>query len=220
MDAIPPILSAKLLAWCTAAGSLLRRRRRKLQPRRQRASTTRRLGGLARLRGWREIERAVATAPAVSAWSFQRLSTFLQALEPQVIDRGRLTLLLDAIGAEGQPVGQLGGMLPELAEWRLLVTHGLCEAQELGLARNDQGQVRLTPKGSQRLAAARADGFSREAWLFVERCLRERPEATCSSCASPNRIHWYWAAFDCRRCGRSNRVTTSPAITRPRLSAG
>jgi hypothetical protein len=219
MDAIPPTLPAKLLAWCAAAGGLLRRHRRKLHPRRQRASATRRPGGLARLRGWHEIERAVA-APAVSARSFQRLSTFLQALEPQVIDRGRFMLLLDAIGTEGLSPVELGGLLPELAEWRLLVAHGLCEAEELGLARIDEGRVRLTPSGAERLATARADGFSREAWLFVERCLRERPEATCSSCAAPNRIHWYWAAFDCRRCGRSNRVTTSPAITRPRLVTG
>ena len=79
-----------------------------------------------------------------------------------------------------------------------------------------RSRARLSLAGREKLDALVAEGFSREAWLFVERCLRERPEAVCSSCAAANRIHWYWDEFDCRRCGRRNVTAARAPVLAPR----
>ncbi|MEK0084554.1 hypothetical protein [Benzoatithermus flavus] len=204
-------LPARLLAWC-GIGNGLRRASGHCGPPAPPATLGR--ASLAPLKGWREIARGLE-GPVVPPAAFRRISGLLRVLRPDAVERGRLALLLDLVGA-GRPLEQLADMLPEIAEWRLLLARNLNEAEDLGLVMVASSRVRLSRAGRERLAALEAEGFSREAWLFIERCLRERPEAICSSCAAPNRIHWYWDEFDCRRCGRRNATATGSVVAPPR----
>jgi hypothetical protein len=201
-------LPTKLLAWCGLAAGPTRRPSPEL-------TVPAGLGGasLAPLRDWREAAGGL-DGPVVPASAFRRVSRLLGALGPEALARGRLALLLDVVGP-GRPLEQLPELLPGIAEWRLLVARNLNEAEELGLVTVARRRARLSLAGRERLAALAGEGFSREGWLFVERCLRERPEAICSACASANRIHWYWDSFDCRRCGRRN-AAASAAVLPPR----
>jgi hypothetical protein len=205
----PNSLPARLLAFCGGAGHLLRRPRALASPP---PATLVPRNSLAPLVGWQEIARGLE-GPTVSPGAFRRVSQLLRVLQPEAVERGRLALLLDLVGA-GRPLEQLVDMLPEIAEWRLLLARNLNEAEELGLVTLARGRVRLSLPGREKLAAVQAEGFTREGWLFVERCLRERPEAICSSCSTANRIHWYWDEFDCRRCGRRHRITAGSVSIR------
>jgi DNA-directed RNA polymerase subunit RPC12/RpoP len=94
-------------------------------------------------------------------------------------------------------------------EWKALALKYFYEVCLLGYAAIDDHSVTITPSGKGVLLEARGDGFEKDFWVFVEKCLHETVAVDCPYCGTENLTNFYWNSYECAECGKIARLGQS-----------
>lgn len=147
---------------------------------------------------WRRLERECSHETAEDGERIQRL---LSALTPSAIDHLRAAYLIETLGENGLSEGNVLAALEDVPLARRDVLDAIERAGEIGAIELRDGLLRPTQRGRADLDAARANGYRRTTWRFVERLLGADSLRPCPACRAPNLLRRPKAMPGCSRCG-------------------
>ena len=147
---------------------------------------------------WRRVERDHAEGTAEDRERIQRL---LVALTPSAIDRLRAAYLIESLGEDGVSEANLLAAVDGIALARRDVLDAIERAGEIGAVELRDGLLRPTSRGRADLEAARARGYHRTTWHFIETLLGAEGLAACPACRAPNLPLRARPMPGCARCG-------------------
>ena len=147
---------------------------------------------------WRRVEKQCPPATAADSGRIQRL---LSALTPGAIDRLRSAYLIETLGDNGLSEANLLAALDGTSLARRDVLDAIERAGEIGAIELRDGVLRPTSRGRADLEAARASGYRRTTWRFIETLLGSESLEPCPACHAPNLPRRPKPTPGCSRCG-------------------
>jgi len=130
-----------------------------------------------------------------------RVRRLLAALTPSAVETLRTAYLVETLGENGLSEADLFAALDGFPLNRREVLHAIERAGEIGAIELRDGLLRPTPRGRADVDTARAGGYRRATWRFVETLLSAETLASCPACHAPNLPAAHRPTRGCRRCG-------------------
>ena len=154
---------------------------------------------------WKQIDAEMKQG-SLDGRTAEQVTELLHRFDSQQIQQNRIAFVLDVVESSAYPLPELYGLLSNTRDWKPLVLRYFHETCLLGYAEIGEHSVELTESGRNVLSEARADGFDRDFWIFVETCLHATVVVTCPRCAPENLTHFFWNTFECKECGATIRL--------------
>jgi hypothetical protein len=148
-----------------------------------------------------EWRRAETQFPPATAADSDRLQRLLNGLTPVAIDRLRSAYLIETLGDNGLSEADLLAALDDTSLARSDVLDAIERAGEIGAVELRDGVLRPTSRGRADLETARAGGYRRTVWRFIETILGSESLESCPACHAPNLPRRPKAMPGCSRCG-------------------
>jgi hypothetical protein len=147
---------------------------------------------------WARVERACGHGEAADE---ARLRCLLEALTPSAIERLRSAYLIESLGEAGRSEADLLAAIQDPSLSRRDVGEAIERAGALGSIELRDGLLRATARGRADLEAARAGGYRRATWRFIESLLATQNLKSCQACHAPILSRRPGPALGCPRCG-------------------
>lgn len=157
---------------------------------------------------WREIDAGIS-AGCLDGGTAEQLVELLSHYDARKVQQNRIAMVLDTIDRSNDPLPELYRFMEHSEEWKALALKYFYEVCLLGYAAIDDHSVTITPSGKGVLLEARGDGFEKDFWVFVEKCLHETVAVDCPYCGTENLTNFYWNSYECAECGKIARLGQS-----------
>ncbi|ASQ90482.1 hypothetical protein CHL67_05700 [Prosthecochloris sp. GSB1] len=154
---------------------------------------------------WRQIDAEMKQG-ILDGRTAEQVTELLHRFDSHQIQQNRIALVLDVVESHAYPLPELYGLLNNTRDWKPLALRYFHEACLLGYAEIGEHSVELTERGRNVLSEARAEGFDRDFWIFIETCLHATVVVTCPRCGKENLTHFFWNTFECKECGGTIRL--------------
>lgn len=164
-----------------------------------------------------ELDRlADCVGDHVTGTELRIVGDVLRRFGHQRVERYRLVFLLELLEAStSRPVGDLA-VLDRVAGWNGLWLRYVEQAALLQLVELSGGVATLTAAGRRAIEKARADGYDRRLWHWVEQMLHETLRVECPACGDGILTRWLGTSVRCGSCGASSSAEALPSAQRLR----
>ena len=125
----------------------------------------------------------------------------LDALTPFAIERLRAAYLIENLGETGRSQADLLAAVEGASLSRRDIVEAIERAGAIGAIELRDGVLRPTARGRADLEAARAGGYRRTTWRFVESLLGAESLEPCAACHAPTLPRRARVLSGCSRCG-------------------
>lgn len=167
-----------------------------------------------------EIDRlADCVGDQVTGAELRQVGDLLRRFGHQRVERYRLVFLLELLEQHAsRPVGDLA-VLDRVAGWNGLWLRYVEQAALLQLISLSGGVAALTVDGRRAIEKARAEGYDRRLWHWVEQMLHETLRVECPVCGDGILTRWVGTSVRCGSCGASSSAEALPSALRLRPPA-
>lgn len=164
-----------------------------------------------------ELERlADSVGDHVTGTELRLVGDVLRRFGHQRVERYRLVFLLELLDPQAsRPVGDLA-VLDRVAGWNGLWLRYVEQAALLQLIGLSGGVATLTAAGRRAIEKARAEGYDRRLWHWVEQMLHETLRVECPACGDGILTRWVGTSVRCGSCGASSSAEALPSAQRLR----